>query len=161
VVSLAAWLWLRFGRRPWSRLINQFHRGDRQPLPLVQSIHNIESLLNQIKWTSDTFGDWIQDPELTWGLKKGDCEDMAVLAIALLKQSGIDGYLLSVILSPSKYSHAVCVFPQNNSYHYFSNSKLIENEYQTVYNIVKFIQGAGTLICWSLENAAGNNITIK
>ncbi len=161
MVSLAACLWLRFLRRPWSRLINRFYPGKRRRLPAVATLRDIEAVLAQIRWTPDSLGDWIRDPELTWGKKQGDCEDMAVLVMELLKQTGIQGRLLSVVVRPARYSHAVCVFSLNGKYHYFSNSKLIENEYQTVYNIVKFVQGTRFLVCWSLENSAGKTITLK
>jgi hypothetical protein len=181
VVSPADCFWLRYGRRYWSRLLNLFYRRHQQSLPAVQSIREVECVLKQIKWTPDRFGDWIQAPELTWGLKRGDCEDLARLAVELLKRGDIEGWLLSVILKPAGYSHAVCVFLNEGRWFYFSNSKLIETGYRELYNkenyadelsrlvkskfptdeypninnLVRLIQDKNTLVCWTMENNRG------
>lgn len=181
VASLGGCLWLRYGRRQWSWLMNLFYRSQRRSLPVVQSILEIESVLQQIKWAPDRCGDWIQSAELTWGLKRGDCEDFAWLAEKLLKQLNIEGWMLSILLNPAKYSHAICVFIDNDNWFYFSNSKLIETRYHELYNkmnyqdgpsppgnlrlitgvspdiysLVQLVRGKNTLVCWSLENSKG------
>jgi len=102
-----------------------------------------------VRWQDDAFGDWIQAPALTWGRKRGDCEDLAALAIALLGQIGIDGYLLSVILDPVIKSHAVCVFQDSEGffngckfsrrvvYKVFSNQTLDDRNYDDILDIIE------------------------
>jgi hypothetical protein len=161
VASLTAYLWLRCGRRFWSLFINRFFRNQHEDLPKIQTLQDIESILNQVKWKPDTFGDWIQAPELTWGLKRGDCEDCATLAMVLLQQIGLEGYLLSVILSPSKYSHAVCVFSTGGTFNYFSNGLIKKSELRYIEDIARSIINGHKLICWSIENHEGKIIKIK
>jgi hypothetical protein len=128
---------------------------------VVHSIPDIESVLKQVKWTPDILGDWIQNPELTWGLKRGDCEDMAVLAAALLEQISIKAWLLSVIVLPARYSHAVCVFPYSSAYSYFSNGIPAKTGFSSIEDIVKKIANGHNIVYWSLENDMGKIITIK
>lgn len=122
----------------------------------------IQSILNQVKYKSDCI-DWIQRPELTWKRKTGDCEDYAYLAQALLKQIGIESQVLNIILKPSKYSHAVCVFKQScctyyegniNSertvYKVFSNQNLLDKNFESIEAVVQEISGLHELIWYGV-----------
>ncbi|MDD4877140.1 MAG: transglutaminase-like domain-containing protein [Dehalococcoidales bacterium] len=152
-------LWLKYGRKYWSRLVNLFYSAN-QPLPSIITLTGVQTCLGHIKYKSDSFMDWIQSPELTWYRRSGDCEDYAVLAIALLKQIGIEGQLLSVICEDKQLSHAVCIFLQDGEYSYFSNSRLVTTDKTQVEEIVARI-GGNQVICWSLEDIAGNILVIK
>jgi hypothetical protein len=158
---IISYIWLRYGRKHWSLLINLFFWKERQPLPSVSDLADIASALKTITWRPDRFGDWIQDPELTWGTKRGDCEDFAALAVRLMGRIGIEGYLLSVILHPLKYSHAVCVFRQGDRWVYFSNAQLIETDCQSDKDIVKIVANDHNIVCWSLENDKGEIIKCR
>lgn len=157
--------------------MNLFYRRSRKTLPGVRSLADVESALKQVRWTADRFGDWIQDPDLTWGRKKGDCEDFARLAVGLLKQLDIEAWLLSLILKPAEYSHAVCVFLQNGKWSYFDNTRLVVTDFSGTYNelkstyetgksgevefkispyknidcIISRLQGKNRLIYWTME----------
>jgi len=147
---MLARIWL-FLRHPYSWLINQFYRSERKPLPTLFDFESVKEALSQIKWTVDTFGDWIQQPEVTWGLKTGDCEDFAVLTQALLRQIGIESSILSVIMRPMKYSHAVCVFRSCDYWHYFSNGKLVYQGFDSLHDIVEKLRGKNKVIFCKLE----------
>jgi hypothetical protein len=114
-----------------------------------------------IEYKPDALVDWIQSPELTWGRKKGDCEDYAALAQKLLRQIGIEGYCLAVILKPAGFSHAVCVFRKDAKLSYFSNAHLIDTEYTSVTEIVSAITGKHTLVGWGIEDFEGHIARIK
>jgi len=103
-----------------------------------------------VKWHVDAFGDWVQQPEVTWGLKRGDCEDFAYLTQALLKQIGIPSQILSVFLRPYRYSHAVCVY-QDCDFLYFSNGKLVSEGFQSIDEIIQKIAGDHKIVFWKLE----------
>jgi hypothetical protein len=151
--------WLKYGRKLVSKLMNLLYPVD-QPLPLIKTLDGVQSCLEHIKYKSDTFIDWIQSPELTWHRRSGDCEDYAVLAIALLKQIGIEGQLLSVICEDKQLSHAVCIFLQDGEYFYFSNAKLIKTDKIRIEDIVTLV-GGNQIICWSLENISGKIMEIE
>jgi hypothetical protein len=156
-------LWLLL-RRPYSWLINQFYRSDRKPLPVPFDFESVKEALSMVKWTVDTFGDWTQQPEVTWGLKRGDCEDQAELAKALLRSIWIHARVLSVFLKPNRYSHAVCVFSQTWETYYegnvhcertvykiFSNGKLDDRNYNSIDEIVQKIAGKNKVLYYKLE----------
>ena len=154
-----SYYWLKYGRKLVSKLMNLLYPVD-QPLPSIITLTGAQSCLEHIKYKADSLIDWIQKPELTWHRRSGDCEDYAVLAIALLKQIGIEGQLLSVICEDKQLSHAVCIFLQDGEYSYFSNSRLVTTDKTQVEEIVARI-GGNQVICWSLEDIAGNILLIE
>jgi len=156
-----SYLWLRGGRRLWSKLLNFCFRKERQALPEIHDLEGVKHTLALVRWSPDTHGDWVQAQELTCGRKKGDCEDCAALAMALLKQTGGEGYLLSVILSPAEYSHAVCIFSSGETFNYFSNGLMKKSELRYIEDIVRSIANGHQLICWSMEDREGKIIQIK
>lgn len=151
-------------RKPYSWLINFLLRDFRQPLPTVQTLQDVQDRLREVKWKVDAFGDWIQVPALTWGTRRGDCEDQAVLAQVLLKQIGIHGHILSVYLRPNRYSHAVCIFPYNwytfyegnigchqQNWAVFSNGVMLKEMFSTVKAVVEHLQSDKQLVTYILE----------
>jgi hypothetical protein len=157
---MTAYLWLRCFRRPWSQFLNWMWKSECRPLPRVNNLFHIQQALKLIGHKSDRYGDWIQKPELTWGRKKGDCEDLARLAQALLAKIGVQSFLLSVILKPGKYSHAVCVY-QDVAWRVISNGILNPHGYEDLEEIIKSVAGKNKLTCWSLEDQNGKIIQIK
>ena len=99
------------------KILNWIYRGRRAPLPVVASLDNVEQALKQVTYQLDCI-DWTRQPELTWGLKQGDCEDFALLSQALLKQIKVESQIMKIYTNPLKYSHAVCVCRLG----YFSNA---------------------------------------
>jgi hypothetical protein len=70
-----------------------------------------------------------QTPEQTLKLKKGDCEDFAILASAILNQLGIPNNVVIVRFKDLKISHAICTFKDKGGrYNFISNRKLYCSE---------------------------------
>jgi hypothetical protein len=169
------YFWLLIGRHWWSKFLNWLNRKEQRPMPAVFDLESVKVVLSYVKWEQDQWGDWIQSPALTWGLKRGDCEDFAALSMELLSRIGINAYLLSIVMSPMKYSHAVCVMPQDLSYDdsegkehyartlykYFSNSILVDQSFNSVEDIIKQVSGVHQVLYWSLEDSSGRTIKIQ
>lgn len=116
----------------FSCILSLLNKRHELPLPKVGSISDIQSVLSQVTYKRDCI-DWKQTPELTWGLKRGDCEDFAYLAQALLKQIGIESRILKVWWNGQ--GHAVCLFDK----YIFSNANL--REFSNFDQIIKCIAG--------------------
>lgn len=54
--------------------------------------------------------------------RKGDCEDFAVLARELLKQSGHKAFIVNIY--GTRYAHTICVFIENGKYQAIDGSEL-------------------------------------
>lgn len=62
-----------------------------------------------IGYEKDSFNFW-QSPELTWLLKKGDCEDIAILTIYLLyTELHLSAEMLIIQIDNHKKSHAIVI----------------------------------------------------
>lgn len=70
--------------------------------------------------------DYWQSPEEFLKTGKGDCEDFAIFAQALLRRNGIAAFLLS--LHGHGYAHTVCVFLQNGVYHVLDGTQVIHSK---------------------------------
>ena len=152
---MRSYLWLKHGRRIWSAILNWWQRPITV-IPKCRTLEDVEYCLNLIRWVKDGYGDWVQAPELTWWLRRGDCEDMARLAQALLDSAGIKAYLVSVILDPPTRSHAVCAFEYEGQNYYFDNQRLKTFGYVfDLLNLVDLIVDGNRLVCWSVEDAKG------
>lgn len=68
--------------------------------PVVAVRLMVAAVHRDIRWTADieTAGmqDYWQSPSMTAATRKGDCEDMALLLLHLLRECGITGYRLIV-----------------------------------------------------------------
>lgn len=58
--------------------------------------------------------DYWQSPEEFLQNGKGDCEDFAQFAYALLKQQGVSAFLLNIY--GDRFSHTVCMFKKDGKY---------------------------------------------
>mgnify|MGYP001605926310 CR=1 FL=1 len=96
---------------------------------VTSSVHNPAQLS---KWLSNNFRyelefpDHWQPAQETLDLKKGDCEDFAILAQNILKELGIESFIVIVNLKDFKQSHAICVFKDDKYYSFFSNQILVQ-----------------------------------
>lgn len=70
--------------------------------------------------------DYWQSPEEFLKTRKGDCEDFAIFAQALLRRNGISSFLLSIY--GRGYAHTVCVFLQNGVYHMMDGSQIVHTK---------------------------------
>ncbi len=117
-------------------------------MPGVIALEEVTACLEQIEWTQDKT-DYIQTPEYTWFRKKGDCEDFSALACRLLEQLDIKADILTVLLDPSRRSHAVCVFRGGPAWRYYDNSRL--KGAGSLREIVEILKGRDKIKAWSLE----------
>jgi hypothetical protein len=134
-------------------IMNFIMQGDREKLPIVKDLASVRLALESVIYVHDRC-DWTQKPELTWGIKKGDCEDFAHLAMKLLDGINIFSGVLSVICKDKRISHAVCLFMLNGKYSYFSNSKLIMTDTDDIKKVV-FRLGGNQVRNWKLINIKG------
>ena len=159
VDSFIIW-WLKKGRYPWSRFVRKFERRGAalQPLPTVNSLSEIISLLKKITWTADSFlhlFDSISLPEVVWDKRRDDCDGFAILAAALLKKldPATNPKIVTVMLLPIKESHTVCVFQDNGELCFFDNKSLRRNNHQSFEEIVEWVlqnRRGKRIICWDV-----------
>lgn len=71
-------------------------------------------------------------PEETLSLKKGDCEDFAVLAQVVLARLGISSDVIIISFKGLNQGHAVCLFKNGATYSFISSQKLIRTHGVTV-----------------------------
>ncbi|MDP3919492.1 MAG: transglutaminase-like domain-containing protein [Candidatus Omnitrophota bacterium] len=53
---------------------------------------------------------------------KGDCEDFAILASSLLKQSGVKSFIVNIY--GSRFAHTICVFEENGKLNAIDGSEI-------------------------------------
>ncbi len=77
--------------------------------------------------------DYWQSAEETVDLKKGDCEDFAILAQVALEQSNIPSQIVVINFKglPNQ-AHAVCIFKTGDFYSFISNQQLIQTNASTI-----------------------------
>lgn len=99
--------------------------------PLSKSVTLIDNPVQLANWFSQDFKyetempDYWQSPEETIAVGKGDCEDFAILAQAVLIRMGIKAELLIIKFKGLEQSHAACVFKEGNFYSFVSNQTLV------------------------------------
>jgi len=89
-------------------------------------------------WLSHNFAyemelpDHWQGAKETLELKKGDCEDFAILNQAVLGQLGIASEIVIVKFKGLNLSHAICIFKNGEFYSYFSNKELVQTKARSI-----------------------------
>ncbi len=150
--------WLRRGRYRWSRWRRKRFEGkyEEKPLPVADSLEQIETLLKQVTWTMDGLFhlfDAVSYPQTVWAKKKDDCDGFAVLAAALLKQwqPELKPVLITAMLRPVRKSHTVCAFNVPGAgLWFFDNYLLRRGQYRTYTDVVAEVQGKARLVCWDV-----------
>lgn len=115
-------------------------KAEASPLPLDRG-PSFQQLITQLQtpesiakflWKNFQFesdqrqfgqSEYWQTPQEFLIRRKGDCEDFAIFAQALLKQNGIQSFLFNVY--GGKFAHTVCVFKENGKYQIIDGSKII------------------------------------
>ncbi len=150
--------WLQKGRYRWSRWRRKKFESsyEKQPLPVADSLEQIEALLKQVTWTMDGplhLFDAISYPQTVWAKKKDDCDGFAVLAAALLRQWQPESgpVLITAMLRPVRKSHTVCAFnvPGAGMW-FFDNYTLRRGRYRTYADIATEVQGKAMMVCWDV-----------
>jgi len=112
---------------------------------LIQSyqIHSINDyaswLQTNIFYESDKSKDTWEKPEATLNKKRGDCEDYAFLSAAVMRMLGYYAEVLAVT-RPRENSHAICIFKENNYYHWFDNAHLQRTTARSIPELLQHIQ---------------------
>ncbi|MFC1864426.1 hypothetical protein ACFLYG_01180 [Chloroflexota bacterium] len=155
--------WLHSGRYRWSWLRRRLfeHHYRNIPLPVVNSLEEVQACLKQVKWTMDGpmhLFDCISYPQTTWSKKRDDCDGFSSLAAALLNSWDVsyNPVLVTAIVRPIKSSHTVCAFKnQQGGLWFFDNYSLRCEDYQTYEDIVnKISERAQRLLCWDIREPA-------
>ncbi|MBU0683969.1 MAG: transglutaminase-like domain-containing protein [Candidatus Omnitrophota bacterium] len=79
-------------------------------------------LEKNIQYRADGENDEWALPQETLGRLYGDCEDYALLNVAVLRVLGYESKI--VILGTSEKEHAICVFEKNGNFLWFDNAEL-------------------------------------
>lgn len=95
------------------------------------------------RWLSRNFTYEMEWPD-TWqsssetaSLKKGDCEDFAVLTQELLARLGIKSDIVIVRFKDLKVAHAICVWKYGEFYNFMSNRQIYETNATSVEEAVQ------------------------
>ncbi len=161
IVDLFLAGWLRYGRYPWSRLYRRLFEGRYRnvALPAAASLGEIQQVLSQLTWVPDDWRrlfDSVSYPEATWARRQDDCDGFACLAAALLRRWRPETrpVLLTVIVSPARDSHTVCIFEEDDgSLRFFDNSTLRPEEYRTFADLASEVRKTvNRLVCWDVAD---------
>ncbi|MGB2828319.1 MAG: hypothetical protein WBC50_09045, partial [Dehalococcoidales bacterium] len=129
---------------------------EKQPLPVADSLEQIEALLKQVTWTMDGplhLFDAVGYPQTVWAKKRDDCDGFAVLAAALLRQwqPETNPVLITAMLRPVRKSNAVCAFNVPGAgLWFFDNYTLRRGRYRTYADIATEVQGKARMVCWDV-----------
>ncbi|HET6478257.1 MAG TPA: hypothetical protein VFF92_04175 [Dehalococcoidales bacterium] len=157
VDSFLIW-WLQKARYRWSRIRRKWCEAKYLPraLPLVASLVDVGTSLEQVTWTMDGpfhLFDAISYPQTVWARKKDDCDGFAILAAALLKQCepGSHPVLLTAMFRPMRRSHTVCCFSVPGAgLWFFDNHLLRRGHFREYADVIREIKGEASLVCWDV-----------
>ena len=158
-----AYVYLRWVRKPWSRVVRHLIENDEGSLPAVAVISDVRDALNDIKWAKDKWIDYISYPRHIYRTKKGDCDDFAVLSCTLLDRLKINGSILSVLVEARGKSHAVCVFWYENDLCIFDNSrfKVQPAGQRNINSVVHRVAKGSKVLAWSMEDCRGEIAIVR
>lgn len=104
-----------------------FSQSQEVTLSTVKTPEEIARWISSEFTYSVEFPDKWQSPEETIRLKRGDCEDFAILASEALKRQGIDNDIVIVKFEGLDTSHAICIWKDSRGiYSFISNKKLMK-----------------------------------
>jgi len=96
--------------------------------PVLISITTPEQLaqwfLTDFRYETEMPDTW-QNASETLEIKKGDCEDFAILAQDMLNKMGIQSDILIIKFTGLNQQHAICIFKEGDNYSFISNQELI------------------------------------
>ena len=161
--SYLAYWYLRWARKPWSRVVRHLIEKNTGELPAVATVADVRNALNEIVWTKDKWIDYISFPKHIYRTKKGDCDDYSVLGCALLAKIKINAAILSVIVADAKKSHAICIFWDGPDLCFFDNARygVQPRGERNILSIVDRIARGSKALAWSIEDYEGNIIRVK
>jgi len=148
--------WYKKIRHRWCHLYQAIFEREYKDmaLPVVTSVHEIETRLSGLEYTPDKLVDRSSRPAATWARNKDDCDGYAGLAGAWLKQLGKEPVLLTVICKPGRLSHQVCVFEDDGTSWFFDLDHLRHTEggYERIVGILA--RHARKIICWYISDVS-------
>ena len=107
-----------------------------------QTVENIPASIQSpkdiVKWFKNEFKyelkfpDSRQSAEETIRLKKGDCEDFALLGRMILGDLGIKSSIVIIKFKEIGIYHAICLFTSNGFYSFISNRDLVRTSSQSI-----------------------------
>jgi hypothetical protein len=115
-------------------------------------LNHITSLESFGQWLERNFtyqrdinGDSWANPEETLERKKGDCEDFAILARAVLKVLGYQSKIIVLQLN-QQAAHAICLFQVNGYYCWFDNAILRKTSARSLGSFIEGMAANGNLV---------------
>lgn len=102
---------------------------------VLLSIHTPQQLsnwlLNEFEYVGE-IPDYWQKPKETLNLKKGDCEDFAILSQKILAHLGMESEILIIKFKNLRGGHAICIYKDKGFYSFISNQKLIKTKASSI-----------------------------
>ena len=82
--------------------------------------------------------DYWQDPEEFLDRRKGDCEDYALLAQAVLLHQGQEAFVFS-LYGEQGYAHTVCVFVEKGCYNVINQDRVIRYHAKSLEDLATYL----------------------
>jgi len=136
LIKIIAGFWLSGPRYRWSKIHRFFFERKYKyvAMPQVKNLGDIASVLRQVTWTQDSWNklfDSVSYPGRVYQTKKDDCDGFAILAIELLKQLQVRGYMYTYVPEKWTKAHTICVFRYNGFVCTFNNFYLVRTDATT------------------------------
>jgi len=93
-------------------------------------------LLNEFEYVGE-IPDYWQKPKETLNLRKGDCEDFAILSQEVLAHLGMESEILIIKFKNLRRGHAICIYKDEGFYSFISNQKLIRTKANSIEGIIE------------------------
>lgn len=112
--------------------------GHAESMENAPENHSFANARDVSKWLSSEFTyqwempDRWQSPAETINLRKGDCEDFALLSQTLLDEVGIRCEIAIIKFERLNVSHAVCIWQEKDNVNFMSNSDLVETKASSI-----------------------------
>ena len=113
-------------------------QGMEKAMSGIQSPEDIARFFSQEFTYTMTLPDRAHTPEETIETMSGDCEDLAILASAMLTRMGIENQVIVIKFSDLRIAHAVCIWKDRNGYYSFiSNQELQRTSQSTAEDAIR------------------------
>ncbi len=105
--------------------------------PAIRTARNVaEWLTSEFVYEWEMLDYW-QKAEETVRLKKGDCEDFAILSQEMLDNIGVKCEIAIVKFQDLNYAHAICIWKEKGSYRFMSNRELVETGVDSIQDAIE------------------------
>lgn len=117
-------------------------------------------LSNRIRYVSDEKPeDEFRQPQLTLNTLEGDCDDVSVLAYAVLEKWGIKPQIIGIY--QNMFAHSICMFEWNNKWCIIDNGGFQSFKVQTIRQCIERVYPNWTTISEHELNGKVKSVTTR